>query len=447
MLIYSTVKDGWMNVLPLSTATVCCIPLHLLKGNSGNEGSDHWYKPLVWFWILLGLAYFASILTMIGNWLRVLSKKTRAEVLLLLLHWFHHVLSLPLPFRHLWFLSPSLRWRNFEPTPLTGLRTSKICRWIFALREKSMTPSSGVGESAAMALTAMVTVCQLLGTLRGKKSGVTIRQSPDPTPPPPPPRTSQGLNQKQTLRPLRRTESPKKKTQSLKTRLFRTPTCHSLWTTLGRTLRLLMSLQMLRVVNYIWILCWIHHNQTLHALVTPRGDATGDLFHWEAPKSTAPTTSRRSPMETQNQFQVYHNEALRSKLITEAALLAQVSTREIWDVFIIWEIWDVFIIWQGVASYLCICTAHFQTLKVKTRCRNLSHLCFAFNPLSMRECVCINQRWSYFYAPITFLKRLLSGAFPLYLIATAGERQNRQGRGVGGGVTSSVQVVEVRSQA
>uniref|UniRef100_A0A3B5LD54 Potassium two pore domain channel subfamily K member 4 n=1 Tax=Xiphophorus couchianus TaxID=32473 RepID=A0A3B5LD54_9TELE len=38
-------------------------------------------KPLVWFWILLGLAYFASVLTMIGNWLRVLSKKTRAEVL------------------------------------------------------------------------------------------------------------------------------------------------------------------------------------------------------------------------------------------------------------------------------------------------------------------------------------------------------------------------------
>uniref|UniRef100_A0A674I2Q3 Potassium channel subfamily K member 4 n=1 Tax=Terrapene triunguis TaxID=2587831 RepID=A0A674I2Q3_9SAUR len=37
-------------------------------------------KPLVWFWILLGLAYFASILTMIGNWLRVLSRRTRAEV-------------------------------------------------------------------------------------------------------------------------------------------------------------------------------------------------------------------------------------------------------------------------------------------------------------------------------------------------------------------------------
>lgn len=43
-------------------------------------GTEHWYKPLVWFWILLGLAYFASVLTMIGNWLRVLSRKTRAEV-------------------------------------------------------------------------------------------------------------------------------------------------------------------------------------------------------------------------------------------------------------------------------------------------------------------------------------------------------------------------------
>ncbi|XP_044304316.1 potassium channel subfamily K member 4 [Varanus komodoensis] len=42
---------------------------------------DHlWYQPLVVLWILLGLAYFASILTMIGNWLRVLSRRTRAEM-------------------------------------------------------------------------------------------------------------------------------------------------------------------------------------------------------------------------------------------------------------------------------------------------------------------------------------------------------------------------------
>lgn len=38
------------------------------------------FKPLVLVWIVFGLAYFASILTMIGNWLRVLSKRTRAEV-------------------------------------------------------------------------------------------------------------------------------------------------------------------------------------------------------------------------------------------------------------------------------------------------------------------------------------------------------------------------------
>uniref|UniRef100_A0A3Q2FKX7 Potassium channel, subfamily K, member 4a n=1 Tax=Cyprinodon variegatus TaxID=28743 RepID=A0A3Q2FKX7_CYPVA len=37
------------------------------------------YQPLVLLWIVFGLAYFASILTMIGNWLRVLSKRTRAE--------------------------------------------------------------------------------------------------------------------------------------------------------------------------------------------------------------------------------------------------------------------------------------------------------------------------------------------------------------------------------
>uniref|UniRef100_A0A8C4SW76 Potassium channel, subfamily K, member 2a n=1 Tax=Erpetoichthys calabaricus TaxID=27687 RepID=A0A8C4SW76_ERPCA len=35
---------------------------------------------LVWFWILVGLAYFAAVLSMIGDWLRVISKKTKEEV-------------------------------------------------------------------------------------------------------------------------------------------------------------------------------------------------------------------------------------------------------------------------------------------------------------------------------------------------------------------------------
>ncbi|KAM6434408.1 potassium channel subfamily K member 4 isoform 2-T2 [Liasis olivaceus] len=46
-----------------------------------TKSNDYfWYQPLVVVWILLGLAYFASILTMIGNWLRALSRRTRAEM-------------------------------------------------------------------------------------------------------------------------------------------------------------------------------------------------------------------------------------------------------------------------------------------------------------------------------------------------------------------------------
>ncbi|KAG8146777.1 hypothetical protein E2320_013877 [Naja naja] len=49
---------------------------------AGATGSSayFWYQPLVIVWILVGLAYFASILTMIGNWLRALSRRTRAEL-------------------------------------------------------------------------------------------------------------------------------------------------------------------------------------------------------------------------------------------------------------------------------------------------------------------------------------------------------------------------------
>ncbi|KAK2508737.1 hypothetical protein MC885_012869 [Smutsia gigantea] len=41
-----------------------------VAGASPNQNSAA-YQPLVWFWILLGLAYFASVLTTIGNWLRM----------------------------------------------------------------------------------------------------------------------------------------------------------------------------------------------------------------------------------------------------------------------------------------------------------------------------------------------------------------------------------------
>ncbi|XP_035289615.1 potassium channel subfamily K member 4-like [Anguilla anguilla] len=73
-----------------------------VAGDGDVTGKDHWYKPLVWFWILLGLAYFASILTMIGNWLRVLSKKTRAEMEELRAHatdWTQNIQNMSVDFR------------------------------------------------------------------------------------------------------------------------------------------------------------------------------------------------------------------------------------------------------------------------------------------------------------------------------------------------------------
>ncbi|XP_050960456.1 potassium channel subfamily K member 2b [Labeo rohita] len=50
--------------------------------NSGGSELEYldYYKPLVWFWILIGLAYFAAVLSMIGDWFRVISKKTKEEV-------------------------------------------------------------------------------------------------------------------------------------------------------------------------------------------------------------------------------------------------------------------------------------------------------------------------------------------------------------------------------
>lgn len=56
--------------------------MNLMNFAGGNRAKEYynWYKPLVWFWILVGLAYFAAVLSMIGDWLRVLSKKTKEEV-------------------------------------------------------------------------------------------------------------------------------------------------------------------------------------------------------------------------------------------------------------------------------------------------------------------------------------------------------------------------------
>ncbi|KAL0973885.1 hypothetical protein UPYG_G00212410 [Umbra pygmaea] len=71
-----------------------------VAGANGKNGDL--FKPLVWFWIVFGMAYFASILTMIGNWLRVLSKRTRAEMEELRAHatdWTQNIQNMSMDFR------------------------------------------------------------------------------------------------------------------------------------------------------------------------------------------------------------------------------------------------------------------------------------------------------------------------------------------------------------
>lgn len=61
----------------LTPSTYLSLPVIYLGTDPGQNSA---YQPLAWFWILFGLAYFASVLTTIGNWLRAVSRRTRAEV-------------------------------------------------------------------------------------------------------------------------------------------------------------------------------------------------------------------------------------------------------------------------------------------------------------------------------------------------------------------------------
>ncbi|XP_026088932.1 potassium channel subfamily K member 10-like [Carassius auratus] len=75
--------EGWSGLeaiyFVVITLTTVGIGDYVAGGNRRIEYRE-WYKPLVWFWILVGMAYFAAVLSMIGDWLRVLSKKTKMEV-------------------------------------------------------------------------------------------------------------------------------------------------------------------------------------------------------------------------------------------------------------------------------------------------------------------------------------------------------------------------------
>ncbi|XP_052001210.1 potassium channel subfamily K member 10-like [Xyrauchen texanus] len=73
---WSTLEAIYFVVITLTTVGIG----DYVAGGDRKINYMKWYKPLVWFWILVGLAYFAAVLSMIGDWLRVLSKKTKEEV-------------------------------------------------------------------------------------------------------------------------------------------------------------------------------------------------------------------------------------------------------------------------------------------------------------------------------------------------------------------------------
>ncbi|XP_017274172.2 potassium channel subfamily K member 2 [Kryptolebias marmoratus] len=74
--------EGWsvLEALYFVVITLTTIGFgDFVAGGSDIEYLDY-YKPVVWFWILVGLAYFAAILSMIGDWFRVISRRTKEEV-------------------------------------------------------------------------------------------------------------------------------------------------------------------------------------------------------------------------------------------------------------------------------------------------------------------------------------------------------------------------------
>ncbi|TNN30676.1 Potassium channel subfamily K member 10 [Liparis tanakae] len=73
---WSTLESIYFVVITLTTIGFG----DFVAGGLENPEFLNYYKPVVLFWILVGLAYFAAVLSMIGDWFRVISKKTKEEV-------------------------------------------------------------------------------------------------------------------------------------------------------------------------------------------------------------------------------------------------------------------------------------------------------------------------------------------------------------------------------
>ncbi|XP_053301761.1 potassium channel subfamily K member 2 isoform X2 [Pleuronectes platessa] len=79
--------EGWSTLESIYFVVITLTTIGFGDFVAGEKGASEknpeyldYYKPVVWFWILVGLAYFAAVLSMIGDWFRVISKKTKEEV-------------------------------------------------------------------------------------------------------------------------------------------------------------------------------------------------------------------------------------------------------------------------------------------------------------------------------------------------------------------------------
>ncbi|XP_063339256.1 potassium channel subfamily K member 4 [Pelmatolapia mariae] len=123
----------------------------------GGIEDDSFFKLLVLLWIVFGLAYFASILTMIGNWLRVLSKRTRAEMEELRAHATDWTQSMSKDFRipnPLEFNDPFLlqrrRWKRSERRRIRRGAQGTLGYWVRGGPENGHLPSHWAGLSSSM---------------------------------------------------------------------------------------------------------------------------------------------------------------------------------------------------------------------------------------------------------------------------------------------------------
>ncbi|KAG7519440.1 hypothetical protein JOB18_008793 [Solea senegalensis] len=125
----------------------------------GGREDDVFFKPLVWLWIVFGLAYFASILTMIGNWLRVLSKRTRAEMEELRAHatdWTQNIQNMSMDFRipnpleYDPFLLQRRRWKRSERRRIRRGAHCALGYWVQGGSENGHLPNRWAGLSSSM---------------------------------------------------------------------------------------------------------------------------------------------------------------------------------------------------------------------------------------------------------------------------------------------------------